>query len=262
MLHFLRNIRKKLIIQENVRKYLLYAVGEILLVVIGILIDLQINNWNEAKKEQKREIAYLERLSENLTGDLRNLDLNIEFYTQVFNYGQLALAYSEGNTIDDAANWDILVALFHSSQIWPLIPSPTTYEELKSAGELSLIRSIDLRNDLVFYYGGGIDRYNQTIGINPPYRKMVRGLIPTQTQNYLWEHCHITDGDTQILTGCDSALSEEKAKEVIEFLVKQPELMSELRFYMSSIKVGLDPLLEQKKLCEKMLREIALTLKE
>jgi len=179
MLRFFQNIRQKLIKQENMRKYILYAIGEILLVVIGILIALQINNWNEAKKEQKREIAYLERLSENLTGDLRNLDLNIEFYTQVFNYGQLALAYSEGNTIDDAANWDILVALFHSSQIWPLIPSPTTYEELKSAGELSLIRSIDLRNDLVFYYGGGIDRYNQTIGINPPYRKMVRGLIPT-----------------------------------------------------------------------------------
>jgi hypothetical protein len=47
MLKFFRTIRKKLIEEYNVRKYLLYAIGEILLVVIGILIALQVNNWND-----------------------------------------------------------------------------------------------------------------------------------------------------------------------------------------------------------------------
>jgi hypothetical protein len=49
MLKFFRTIRKKLIEQNNVRKYMLYAIGEILLVVIGIFIALQVNNWNELK---------------------------------------------------------------------------------------------------------------------------------------------------------------------------------------------------------------------
>jgi len=49
MLRFFRTIRKKMIEQENVSKYLLYAIGETLLVVIGILIALQVNNWNEVR---------------------------------------------------------------------------------------------------------------------------------------------------------------------------------------------------------------------
>lgn len=233
-----------------------FAVGlEIVIVVIGLLIAFQIDRWYDQAQEHKREISYLERLGENLNGNLRELNMNIEFYSKVFDYGQLALAYSEGSN-PNATNWEVLLALFHSSQIWPIIPNPSTYEELKSAGELSLIRSVNLRNDLVFYYGGGFDRYTQTIGISPPYRKMVRGLIPHQIQNYLWDNCHITNGDTQILTDCEPGVSEEEAKKVIDFLIKQPGLMSELRFYMSSIKVGMDPLVEQKKLCEKMLQEI------
>lgn len=55
MLTFLRKIRKSLIESGSARKYLLYAIGEILLVVIGILIALQINNWNEAKKDRRAE---------------------------------------------------------------------------------------------------------------------------------------------------------------------------------------------------------------
>ena len=50
MLRFLRRVRQRLLAENGFRKYLLYAIGEILLVVIGILIALQINNWNEEKK--------------------------------------------------------------------------------------------------------------------------------------------------------------------------------------------------------------------
>jgi len=53
MIRFFRTIRKKLIEEDNVRKYLLYAIGEILLVVIGILIALQVNNWNEERKDEQ-----------------------------------------------------------------------------------------------------------------------------------------------------------------------------------------------------------------
>ena len=54
MLRFFRNIRQKLLENGNIRKYFFYAIGEIFLVVIGILIALQINNWNERRKEADR----------------------------------------------------------------------------------------------------------------------------------------------------------------------------------------------------------------
>ncbi len=54
MIRFFRNIRQKLAAENKVMAYLRYAIGEILLVVIGILIALQINNWNEHRKENQK----------------------------------------------------------------------------------------------------------------------------------------------------------------------------------------------------------------
>ncbi|MEZ4781044.1 MAG: DUF6090 family protein [Flavobacteriaceae bacterium] len=53
MIKFLRHFRKTLISENKMGKYFKYAIGEILLVVIGILIALQINNWNEQRKAEK-----------------------------------------------------------------------------------------------------------------------------------------------------------------------------------------------------------------
>jgi hypothetical protein len=69
MIKFFRKIRQKLLSENKFTKYLIYAIGEIILVVIGILIALQINNWNEQRKEQKTQISLLINLYENLGAD-------------------------------------------------------------------------------------------------------------------------------------------------------------------------------------------------
>lgn len=62
MLKFFRKIRRKLIEDGNLRSYILYAIGEILLVMIGILLALQVNNWNENRKAKKEELVALKDL--------------------------------------------------------------------------------------------------------------------------------------------------------------------------------------------------------
>lgn len=69
MLRFLRNIRQKLIEQENVRKYIWYALGEIFLVMIGILLALQVNNWNEERKELHLEQEFMAQLLDDARQD-------------------------------------------------------------------------------------------------------------------------------------------------------------------------------------------------
>lgn len=66
MLHFFRRIRQNLLTRNRFTKYLLYALGEIVLVVIGILIALQINNWNELSKDQEIYRSYLIRLRSDI----------------------------------------------------------------------------------------------------------------------------------------------------------------------------------------------------
>lgn len=71
MLRFFRQLRQRLIIESQFSRYLLYAIGEILLVVIGILIALQVNNWNEERKNDKKVAKYTEGLIADLKKDRR-----------------------------------------------------------------------------------------------------------------------------------------------------------------------------------------------
>jgi len=70
MIPFFRKIRKKMADDNRPLKYMRYAIGEIVLVVVGILIALQINNWNEEKKLSKLEMELLSDLASDLESDL------------------------------------------------------------------------------------------------------------------------------------------------------------------------------------------------
>ncbi|EDP72033.1 hypothetical protein FBALC1_13067 [Flavobacteriales bacterium ALC-1] len=256
MIKFFRKIRYNLLETGKTTEYFKYAIGEIILVVIGILIALQINNWNENRKERIKEKEYLTRLKEDLISDRNAIELNQDFYQDVFVAGSLVLSHAEGEDDISTSQWDILTSYFHASQIWPMLMQSSTYEELKSSGELSFIQNVTLRNRLPFYHGNGLKRYQQTMGINPPYRKMIRGLIPSKIQNYMWDNCHVTEGDNQILQKCDPFISEEEARVLIFDLSSNSKLIEELRFYMSNIKVGQATLMEQGRLCDAIINEI------
>jgi predicted transcriptional regulator len=74
MLHFLRRIRRSLINSGSTRKYALYAVGEVLLVMIGILLALQVNRWNENNIKTKAENEALIDLKKEFDDDQTHLD--------------------------------------------------------------------------------------------------------------------------------------------------------------------------------------------
>lgn len=77
MLKLFRKIRQKLLSENKFNKYLLYAIGEIILVVIGILIALNINNWNDEKKERNLEVKILKEIHSNLEHDLLEIQEDI-----------------------------------------------------------------------------------------------------------------------------------------------------------------------------------------
>ena len=84
MLRYFRIIRKKFIEEDKVRTYLLYAVGEILLAVIGILIALQVNNWNEANKIDRMMSQALSEIREDPVRDTLRLKSMITLKLEEF----------------------------------------------------------------------------------------------------------------------------------------------------------------------------------
>lgn len=88
MISFLRKMRQKLLWQNKVSQYLTYAIGEIFLVVIGILIALQLNNWNEQRKDQNRLLNIYSLIYIDMENDKKQILRNLEFNNQrksVFN---------------------------------------------------------------------------------------------------------------------------------------------------------------------------------
>ena len=82
MIKLFRNIRQSLIMENKTSKYLKYAIGEIVLVVIGILIALQINTWNEKRKATIEEITILKNVQEEILLDTLDISWNIEKHKQ------------------------------------------------------------------------------------------------------------------------------------------------------------------------------------
>ncbi len=78
MIKFFRKIRQTLLVENKFSKYLLYAIGEIFLVVIGILIALSINNWNDGRKKTNLKANYIESLKRDLSADLVYFKTQIE----------------------------------------------------------------------------------------------------------------------------------------------------------------------------------------
>ncbi|EDP71548.1 hypothetical protein FBALC1_03652 [Flavobacteriales bacterium ALC-1] len=88
MINFFRRVRQRLFTENKFSKYLIYAIGEIILVVIGILLALQINNWNEHRKTRLTESTELNKLLGDLKLDSIAFDSNIKVLSEINNLHQ------------------------------------------------------------------------------------------------------------------------------------------------------------------------------
>ena len=89
MIKFFRHIRQNQIMSNNTGKYFKYAIGEIILVVIGILIALQINNWNEEKKLKTNELALLTSLQNELENNISAISASVRRNDSILNFSRV-----------------------------------------------------------------------------------------------------------------------------------------------------------------------------
>ena len=146
MIKFFRKIRQNLLSEGKIGKYLKYAIGEIILVVIGILIALQINNWNEDQKKEIKKQDYYMQLLDDLNSDIKSTEYTIEeFSSHQKEYGDYTSLYdNEGLTPATAYEQISKLSLIST----PPIFNTNTIESLQSSGDIGLIPSL-IRNRLM-----------------------------------------------------------------------------------------------------------------
>ena len=137
MLKFFQKIRYNHMSENKTGKYFKYAIGEIILVVIGILIALQINNWNEERKSQKAKTQYCEQLLEELELDTKAIN------TQIEKLDRAIKAYNAYDVIYESPNVP-LDTIYSNMKKLPSIYDQTTFntktiDVLKSTGDIKLL---------------------------------------------------------------------------------------------------------------------------
>jgi putative cell wall-binding protein len=146
MIKFFRKIRQNLLSEGKTGKYFKYAIGEIVLVVIGILIALQINNWNENRKNKIAEADYYCRILNDFEFNEKLIDETSKLTTNRIKLCKKLLIdlNSIPNDRSKILN-DFVVAVRQDV----FVPSTITFDDLTSSGQLKLLTDIKLKNRLI-----------------------------------------------------------------------------------------------------------------
>lgn len=151
MIKFFRQIRQRLLSDKKFSKYLLYAVGEIVLVVIGILIALQLNDWNDHRKQLKLENEYYCRLLEDATLDEEQIQSLLDLAKDRLissNHAVRMLLDEEVGITQIATEVSLSTKAIYSD----FAPNNSAYEDLKSGANLNIISDKEVIKALNRYF--------------------------------------------------------------------------------------------------------------
>ncbi len=225
MLFLLKNIRRKLLANNKVGTYILYAIGEITLVVVGILIAVSIDNWNSDRIQKAKEQTYLRNILRDLEEQLIKIDDQVEFESKVAEVAYPIIDYykkSKSFQVDSAftAGIGLLTGRVTFIKIDP------TFSELVTSGNIDIIRDEKIKNELVIYFKG-LERLEQIINKNNQhftdnvFTREVLGLSEVQLAldyKLMIMPIQIKQQDRQLID-----LNEDRLKELTRAQLQKPE---------------------------------------
>jgi hypothetical protein len=177
-----RNIRQKLASENKVMAYLRYAIGEIILVVIGILIALQVNNWNERRKDSKFEHEILALIDQNLEQDSVSLSFELSNTKLAINLTDRLLEQVKLKNYNDSLNyWMGKIICFERFR-----SQSSAYEMLKAKG-LENISDRALQMALISYYDESLYRVYQSMNdVELSFNKDWTPVIKEDFTDFSW----------------------------------------------------------------------------
>lgn len=223
MLTVFRKIRQQLVTENKFTKYLVYALGEIILVVIGILIALQINNWNLGRLQRLEEIKTYRNIKRQLTDDQYEISkvkgMNDYFSTQ-FEYAVKMIT-----TNDQSARDTLAVIAMNLSQFSDFNQTGNIYETLVNSGDIKLLKNNEIpgklqKLEMIYTYMNKLEDIHWDIIIkelSPEIKGVINyatlqlvkpdKLYSVEIQNIIIELIYLSKGKSEIY---EQALSEIK----------------------------------------------------
>jgi hypothetical protein len=188
MFRLLRPLRESALSKQKSVTYIGYALGEIILIVVGILIALQLDNWNQNRNSSAQADIWRAAIIEDLRSTKRNFEWRIAYYEQALAFAEATLpALQSHEPLAAEQGWQIVLGAFQAGQIMPFRVSGPTYREVQAAGALGSIGSRAALTKLANYYEVTANDVEVISGGSPPYRDMIREKMPWSLQRYIWD---------------------------------------------------------------------------
>ena len=161
MIKFFRKIRQKLLTENKFSKYLIYAIGEILLVMIGILLAFQANQWKEQKTEKELEIKLITEIQNGLKSDLIDVKVNHEYHKEILKnqYKVIDWLKNDGQ-FNDSTTYQFSMATKRTS----FMVSKAPFESLKEFG-LNRISNDAIKHKIIRLYDVLYPQYENVISM-------------------------------------------------------------------------------------------------
>jgi hypothetical protein len=196
MIKFFRHIRRNLMSENKTGKYFKYAIGEILLVMVGILLALQVNNWNEQRKMNAQEQELLEGLEVEFTINYKRLENVLQLHHKAIESANEIMTYFNTDISDiPTAKFDSLQ--FHIQNVWTFNPRKGLLNSVIASGKINLISNIELKNQLASFEDMIDDTQEEVSEISflgQIFYSITREYIDAGKQNALGYNTFTNDG--------------------------------------------------------------------
>lgn len=199
----------------SVRKYLLYAIGEILLVMIGILLALQVNNWNESRKSKNQELAYITRIQSDISADTANLKifLNLVQHKKIFLLSILTGRLKKFTFVEEGGGYDIFISRFRA------LPNvrDDAYIAMVNSGAFNIIQNEKLKESILNYYRFVDNRVESLSSKFSEWPKVISSMIDGESE--------FVDGGLGFNKNEEIFISEAAQKTLINKIITEKEIL-------------------------------------
>ena len=190
MIKFFRGIRQRMLSESKFSRYLIYAIGEIILVVIGILLALQINDWNDARKSAEYEKKIISLINQNLESDSLALSAELTKAIEGVTYTDSILTNVSADKISDTLDiWLGTVVCFERFK-----SKSSGFEVLKARG-IETISDNNIQQALISYYDENLYSVYQALDdVEQSFKVDWLPVLKTDIQDFVWrEKCQPVD---------------------------------------------------------------------
>ena len=209
---------------------------ELLIVILGVYLGLQVNTWAAARADERRSEEYVDRLIVDMEDDLGSRRAMVAYYGAVYDSAERAYELLQQ---PDADARELVINAYRATEYNYAPPTTATWDEIVSSGDLALLPRQALQGGASAYFADDTARTSSEPLRDSTYRRRVRSLLSHDVQGAIRAGCSDALDDREQVIGfrqdCQLNIAQDRLEDAARALRSDPAVMSDLRYHFSAV---------------------------